>query len=141
MLKQIRHYFAYAFLSLSAIGCSQSDTVAVTGIVTLNGQPAGDAEVIFNPLPNKPGRIATGHTDSAGHFSIETAKPNDGAAPGDYVVTVGEYYPPGKAPPFPSGGGQLPSRFPPKYGDPSQSPLNANVERGKKNDFQFEITK
>ena len=53
----------------------------------------------------------------------------DGAPPGEYVVTLGEYYPPGKSPALPRGGGPLPSRFPVKYGDPAQSPLHANVER------------
>jgi hypothetical protein len=133
-----RTLLAVAVLSIAALGCSQSDTVAVTGTVTLNGAPAADAEVKFEPT--KGGRMATGHTDAAGHFTVETAKPNDGAMPGEYVVTLGEYYPPGKAPALPKGGGPLPSRFPPKYGNPAESPLKATVERGAKNEFRFEVT-
>jgi len=130
---------AIAAVLFTLAGCTKSDTVAVTGTVTINGQPAPDAEVTF--MPQGAGRAATAHTDSSGHFILETAKPGDGAMPGDYNVTLGEYYPPGKPPPLPKGGGLLPSRFPPKYADPSQSPLKAHVERGKTNEFKFDATK
>src|SRR3954471_22011122 len=66
-------------------GCSQSDTVPVTGVVLFNGQPAAEAEVMFNP---KTGRLATGVTDASGRFKLATFKPDDGALPGDYVVTL-----------------------------------------------------
>jgi hypothetical protein len=127
---------AVAVLALLVAGCSQSDTVAVTGTVMLNGKPADKAEVMFNP---KQGRLATGVTDAEGRFALSTAKPGDGAMPGEYVVTLAEYYPPDKPPALPKGGGLLPSRFPPKYADPGKSPLTATVERGKKNDFQFDV--
>ena len=119
------------------LGCTKSDTVPVTGIITLNGQPAENTEVMFNP--QGPGRMATGHTDASGQFKLSTAKPDDGAVPGEYVVTLGEHY--DKAPPLPPRGQPLPMRFPQDYGDPAKSPLKAHVERGAKNDFQFEIKK
>ena len=49
--------------------------------------------------------------------------------------------PPIEAPALPRGGGLLPSRFPTKYAAPETSPLAATVERGQKNDFQFDVTK
>lgn len=115
-------------------GCSQSDTVPVTGVVMFNGQPAAEADVMFNP---KTGRIATGVTDANGRFKLATFKPDDGALPGDYVVTLGEYYPADKPPKMTSG--PLPSRFPAKYGNPNTSPLTAHVARGQKNEFQLEV--
>jgi hypothetical protein len=127
-----------ALLAACVLGCTQSDTVPVTGVVTFNGQPADQAEVMFNP---KTGRIATGVTDGNGRFTLSTAKPNDGALPGEYIVTLGEYYPADKPPKMPPPGQPLPSRFPAKYGDPATSPLTATVERGKKNDFQFDAKK
>ena len=133
-----RFCFAAALLAAVCSGCSQSDTVPVTGVVTLNGQPAAQAEVLFNP---KTGRMASGITDDQGHFALSTAKPNDGALPGDYTVTLFEYYPPDKPPKMPPPGQALPSRFPPKYADPATSPLNATVKRGEKNEFKFEIAK
>lgn len=99
-----------------------------------NGQPAAEAEVMFNP---KSGRLATGVTDASGRFTLSTAKPSDGAVPGDYVVTLCEYYPPDKPPKMTSG--PLPSRFPVKYGNPETSPLSVHVERGQKNDFQLDV--
>jgi hypothetical protein len=126
-------------VALAAVGCGQSETVEVTGTVTLNGQPAEQAEVMFNP--KAAGRFAIGVTDASGKFTLSTAKPNDGALPGEYVVTLAEYYPPDKPPALPRGGGLLPSRFPPQFGDPAKSPLTANIERGGKNDFQFDVKK
>jgi hypothetical protein len=134
----LRIGFSFMLAILAITGCTQSETVAVTGTVTLNGQPAENAEVFFNP---KAGRMATGATDAAGHFKLSTAAPNDGALPGDYVVTLGEYYPAGTAPAQPKDGGQLPSRFPSQYGDPARSPITAHVERGAKNDFPIEVKK
>jgi len=135
-MRQLMGVMALALLG--AVGCAKSDTVAVTGTVTLMGQPVDNAEVVFNP---KTGRFATGVTDASGRFSLSTAKPGDGAMPGDYVVTLGEYYPPDKPPAPPKGGGFLPSRFPTKYADPTKSPLTATVERGKTNDFKFDVAK
>jgi hypothetical protein len=116
-------------------GCSQSATVPVTGTVTLDGQPATEAEVIFTPAQ---GRVAVGQTDAAGKFKLSTNKPDDGAVPGHHKVTVVQYYAPGKAPPM---GGGPPPRFPSKYAETSQTPLEANVERGAKNDFTFDMKK
>src|SRR5262245_17553382 len=91
-----------ALLLLSAVvaGCQKSPTVPVTGTLTLDGQPAGQAELIFTPTH---GRVASGVTDDSGRFQLSTNKPNDGAVPGDHAVTIGEFYPPGKPPPM-SGG-------------------------------------
>lgn len=130
---------AIVVLTLLVAGCSKSDMVAVTGTVTLNGQPADSVEVMFNPQGS--GRMATSHTDASGRFSLSTAAPGDGALPGDYAVTLTEYYPPGKPPAMPKGGGLLPSRFPPQYQNPTQSPLKAKVERGGKNEFAFDVKK
>ena len=128
-----------AVLALSIVGCGQSEMVPITGTVTLNGQPAEQAEVMFNPKTT--GRFASGVTDASGKFMLSTAKPNDGAMPGEYVVTLAEYYPPDKPPALPRGGGLLPSRFPPNFGDPAKSPLTAKVERGGKNEFSFDVKK
>jgi hypothetical protein len=128
---------AMALLLFGVVGCGQSEMVGVTGTVTLKGKPTEQAEVMFNPKSG--GRFASGVTDASGKFILSTAKPNDGAMPGEYVVTLAEYYPPEKPPALPRGGGLLPSRFPANYADPAKSPLTAKVERGGKNDFQFDV--
>lgn len=121
-------------LIFGASGCSQSDTIKVTGTVTFDGKPAEEAEVMFTPTT---GRMASGVTDSNGRFELSTNSPKDGAMPGDHKVTIVQYYPPGKPPPMTPG--PLPSRFPTKYGDLSQTPFSAKVERGGKNDFTFDM--
>ena len=123
-------------LVATVMGCGQSPTVPVSGTVTLNGQPAADAEVIFTPSQ---GRVASGATNAEGRFALSTNKSGDGAVPGDHKVTIVEYYPPGKPPPMTSGG--PPSRFPAQYMEVSQTPLTAKVERGGKNEFQFDVQK
>jgi hypothetical protein len=132
----MHRFVARAVLFILFVGCGQSETVPVTGTVTLNGQPATEAEVIFTPSK---GRVASGATDAAGRFTLSTNKPDDGAVPGDHKVTVVEYYPPGKAPPMTSGG--PPSRFPSQYAEASQTPLEAKVARGKPNSFTFDVKK
>jgi hypothetical protein len=134
-----RKFLALGLVAAGILGCNaQSDTVPVTGVLTFNGQPAEGAEVMFNP---KTGRMASGVTDASGKFSLSTAKPNDGAMPGEYTVTLFEYYPPDKPPKMPPPGQPLPSRFPPKFADPATSPLAATVERGKQNEFRFDVKK
>jgi hypothetical protein len=135
-MRRAAYMIVAVLFSLS--GCTKTDTIPVTGLITLNGQPAENTEVMFNP--QGPGRLATGHTDAGGRFKLSTAKPDDGAMPGEYVVTLGEHYG-DKAPALPPPGQFLPMRFPQNYGDPGKSPLKAHVERGAKNDFQFEIKK
>jgi len=131
----MKRILAAAVLAAVFAGCGQSETVPVTGTVLLNGQPATEAEVLFTPSK---GRMASGQTDAAGKFTLSTNKPGDGAVPGDHKVTVVQYYPPGKAPPM---GGGPPPRFPAIYAETSQTPLQAKVERGAKNDFTFEMKK
>jgi len=133
----IRKLFAAVLVTACVVGCSKSEMTPVTGVLTLNGQPVADAEVAFNP--KTVGRLAIGRTDSTGHFKLSTGAPDDGAVPGEYTVTLFEYYPPDKPPKMSSG--PLPSRFAVKYSDPSTSPLSAKVERGAKNEFTFEATK
>ena len=133
-----RTLLAAALLAAGFLGCTKSDTVPVTGVVKFDGQPADQAHVMFNPTT---GRMAEGVTDATGQFSLSTTKPNDGALPGDYIVTLGEWYPADKPPKMPPPGQGLPTRFPRKYTDPATSPLKVTVERGKKNDFQFEVAK
>jgi hypothetical protein len=54
-------------------------------------------------------------------------------------VTLGEYYLPGQLAPMPRGHEPLRLRFPPSHSDTVNSRLKATVERGGKNDFQFDI--
>ena len=78
-------------LFLSAIvgcggGVDRPKTIPVTGTVMYNGVPIAGAEVSFwnDAAP----RAASGVTDPEGKFSLSMFSPNDGAIPGDNVITV-----------------------------------------------------
>src|SRR5689334_10008829 len=78
-----------AALAVAAAGCGGGGNkpVRVRGTVTLDGKPVPLASVVFLPLKGG-GRLAQGVTDKNGTFELTTYKPNDGALPGDYQVTV-----------------------------------------------------
>ena len=127
-----------AAVLIALAGCGRSGgltTVKVTGTVTHKGKPAQGVMVTF--VPEK-GRPASGITDASGRFVLSTLKPGDGAMPGKHAVTLTESFQ-DKPPPMPGMGGPLPSRFPPRYGDPKKTPLAREVQAGGKNDFPFDI--
>jgi hypothetical protein len=67
-------------------GCGRSNLVKVNGVVTLDGKPLSWATITFNPIGG--GRPASGLSDENGNFELTTSSTNDGAAPGEYKVTV-----------------------------------------------------
>lgn len=73
-------------LLLAVSGCSSSGLVTVTGEVRLDGEPVDSAAVMF--FPKGTGRPAWAHTDDTGAFELTTYRNNDGAALGDYNVSV-----------------------------------------------------
>ena len=68
-------------------GCGGSNLVKVRGVVTLDGKPLSSATISFNPIGGA-GRPASGLSDGDGNFQLTTSRTNDGAAPGEYKVTV-----------------------------------------------------
>ena len=80
---------AVAGLALAAAGCGRGGKkpVPVKGTVTLDGKPVSLALVMFVPQ-KEGGMMAHGVTNHDGEFELTTYKPNDGALPGDYNVTV-----------------------------------------------------
>ncbi len=77
-----------ACLLLAQYGCGGKDRpVKLEGLVTLDGEPVEGAIVSF--LPDEGGgRFAHAMTAKDGSFRLTTYKPDDGALPGDYRVTV-----------------------------------------------------
>jgi hypothetical protein len=64
----------------------------VSGTVTLDGKPYGDAVVVFLPKatsdnPN-PGRSSAGETDGKGHFVLKTDDLKNGAVIGKHLVRI-----------------------------------------------------
>jgi hypothetical protein len=73
--------------SAGVAGCSSGGPVKVKGTVTLDGKPFPGASVTFIPAAEG-GRSATGLTRADGSFELTTFKPEDGALPGEYKITV-----------------------------------------------------
>ena len=136
-------------LVFTAAGCDGRRTpVAVSGTVTLDGQPVEGATVTFHLVgDDKDGRLATGQTDKTGTFRLTTGN-EDGARPGEYKVVIIKNVLGGskvKMPDFPDtpegrnqrehflwkqyGDDQLPYRnvLPDRYGDLKATPLSCKV--------------
>lgn len=169
-MSRTRRCFGFLVVSATAVislpGCGKKisiDAVAVSGAVTLDGQPLADALVTLNPL-NPDGKAASGRTDAAGQFKVSTfvtaAQATEGAIPGDYAVTVsrppvGTLKPPAGDPSSMSkeqlmqmsgraGAGAPPPQpavqIPPRYADPQQSGLKATIVSGNNPPLQFPLT-
>ena len=129
--------------------------VPVSGVVTYKGQPVDGASVTFHPAdgggsPTAPGKpAARAKTDSQGRFRLWTYDHDDGAVPGEHVVTVSkvEIAAPDIDPDAPDfDAEQAPAELPPqylvpeKYGSKATSDLRATVTpEGPNDDFTFEL--
>ncbi len=85
---------ALCVLTSSFVGCgakgsgSRSGLVAAAGVVKYNGAPVEDAVIEFRSAEGVENSLAAGRTDAEGKFTLMTDRPNDGALPGKYKVTV-----------------------------------------------------
>jgi len=67
-------------------GSSGPPVYPVKGVVKLNGQPVVGADIVFN-LKDGSGS-SFGRTDGSGSYQLTTRRSNDGAVPGDYLVSI-----------------------------------------------------
>jgi hypothetical protein len=111
------------------LGCGSSGPPlgAVTGAVTLNGQPLENAQVTFKP---ETGRPSLGTTDQQGKYSLRFTQDEAGAMVGSHTVTIST------AIDLPDDT-RAPERVPAKYN--TQSDLVREVKPGN-NVFDFELT-
>jgi len=91
-IKEERIQFAGLFCVLFALvglssGCSEGrpERVAVSGRVTIDGEPLKFGSVLFVPTN---GRVSGGAIDEEGHFVLTCYEPEDGVIPGKYQVSV-----------------------------------------------------
>jgi hypothetical protein len=80
----------WGFACCVILGCgdqSKFTTHPVHGEVFVDGQPATGAEVHFHPV-EKEAPPAVGTVDDEGGFDLTTYSTSDGAAAGDYIVTI-----------------------------------------------------
>ena len=135
----LRRIMATRFLALLAIlasaGCrgEKSMTTPVHGTVMYRSKPLSGGIISFHPVKidaSYPNRTPQGSIDASGHYSLSTFKLDDGAMPGDYVVTIlnppapdpiDEYSKAAAAPP------QKSVTIPAIYADQGRTPLKATV--------------
>lgn len=67
-------------------GAAGAPVFPVNGVVKLNGQPVVGADIVFN-LKDGSGS-SFGRTDAKGSYQLTTRRSNDGALPGDYLVSI-----------------------------------------------------
>lgn len=120
--------------------------VPVTGTVTLDGKPVGGCRVIYFPTVSSQGDGASGTTDSAGKYELNSLVGNEtavGAPPGSYKVIIsrmvrpdGTPMPPdSQEPPMMSGARES---LAVKYSDFNTTILSANVSSSG-GTFDFEL--
>jgi hypothetical protein len=116
---------------------------SVSGTVTLNNEPLGDADVVFIPEDDPEQAALRTTTNKEGKFKL-AGYTREGVPTGKYKVTVSKLVLPNGQ--VPSGeeadqaraSGRLRHAVHPDYGVREKTPLNAVVERGG-NDFTFEL--
>jgi hypothetical protein len=122
-----------AILTLGLVGCGSGTGIAVTGTVTLDGEVLPGALVTFRPADQKTeGLGGAGTTGPDGKYTLRDARSGGGLAPGQYKVSISRRLrpdgsvPPPDVPPIESDARET---LPPRYSDPQQSSLRANVSK------------
>lgn len=122
--------------ALCTVGCDSSNLTKVTGKVTYNDKPVTAGTITF-AAEDKP--TAYGDIMSDGTYTLKTEKPGDGATPGAYRVFVvsmqdqGDKMPEDRSP-------LPPPMVPNKYSSLATTDLTADVEGGKENVINFNLT-
>ena len=131
-VRDFRRWLSACAIALSALlpltGCGRSAPNQVPvfpaqGTVIVNGKPAAGAVVVLHPKDGASAPAARAEVQPDGTFFATTYAPRDGAAEGDYVVTVEWYRPREKNGEFIFG----PNLVPPKYSRPETSKIEVHV--------------
>lgn len=125
-----------ACLLLTTAGCGGEGVprAAISGHVTLDGQPLEEGGILFTPLAAGPSASAS---IEQGKYEISQA---DGPGPGEYRVQIRAYRSTGKQITDPASGiaeEQRVSIIPPRYN--SRSTLTAQITDQGPNEFDFEL--
>ena len=123
-------------------GCNQPGEmlVPVVGRVLVDGKPASGAAIVFHPVDSTHGTHPLAPGDANGEFQLTTIRSGDGAAPGDYRVTLTWYV----SPPRKKGveGEESPVRnlIPEKYARRETTPFTTTIRTDGNDPLRFEIS-
>ena len=118
------------FTLLMLVGCGgpASDMGFVTGVVTMDGEPVGNASITFYPTQ---GRSSTAVCDSEGKYELAQTRDRAGAAIGEHKVTVIQDS-------LDVEEGVKKVKIPKKYGDRQKTDLTETVKGGS-NEINIEL--
>lgn len=123
-------------LTLCFVGCGGSGLVSVKGKVTYNDKPVTSGTITFAAEDKA---SAYGEIMPDGSYELMTEKPGDGATPGAYRVFVVAMQ--DQADLLPEERNPLPAPMVPnKYTSLATTDLTADVESGKDNEINFNLT-
>lgn len=130
--------FAVMLLALACGGCGsgekEPEMAAVTGIVKLDGTPVKGLLVKFEPKAAggdlKIGSASSGITDDQGKFTLTSASGKSGAVVGNHTVRINH-----------ASEADAPADQQIKAEYNTDSTTTKMVEKGKTNEFTFELTK
>lgn len=114
-----------------------------SGVVMLDGQPLEGAEVVFDSAELK--MTATGRTDASGTFKLTTYEEGDGFVEGIHRVSISKRVWIEKPTRYDSAEEPQKALFPQellaaKFTKPDTSQLQATIEKGGKNAFEFTVS-
>ena len=128
----IRLFKQFAWISAVLLAGCQQGEVPITGVITLDGVPLGNAQVMFKPDGEVDAKtVMTGSSDESGQFSFIAS----GIPAGNYRVLVFKMMEIGAAGNI--DGSELLIPVPEKYSDEETSPLT--VEFPPKTDIRLEL--
>jgi hypothetical protein len=115
-------------LAACAVGAPDDlpDLAPVTGKVTLDGKPLANVAIKFEPQGK--GAASNGATDAEGKYELFYVGEKKGAAVGAHIVRITV-----------ENEADATESVPSKYN--TESELKANVEKGKPNEINFDLTK
>lgn len=123
-------------VTLFAVGCGGSGLVSVKGKVMYNDKPVTSGTITFAADDKA---SAYGEILPDGTYELMTEKPGDGATPGAYKVIVVSMQDQANA--LPEERSPLPApTVPTKYTSFATTDLTADVESGKDNEINFNLT-
>ena len=128
-------YFAGLLAAGLLAGCDNTpeapgDALPVSGVVTINGDPAEHVLVTFEPTGETGGFGGSGMTDAAGKYEVTSSKGYKGLEPGTYKVVANRRLNPDGTPPPPDVevmDSQATETLPPFYSDPMKTKLTMTV--------------
>jgi hypothetical protein len=93
MFKRASWPIALCLMVISGCGDSKDYELApVSGVVTLDGQPVPQAEVVFQPIgtaeKSAPGPGSVARADESGRFELKTIRDEPGAVVGSHSVAI-----------------------------------------------------